>query len=158
MAKRKARPADEAVEPAAPQAEAGTPPAEAPPAADTPPSVEPQQEQAAEATLPDPRVAAPVTGPGRSWSIDNRIGYRLEDIDTEDGPAHQIRFADRTGGPKKPDDELLAPVRSRRPPVSYAPRDKGWQAAATARGREALTAADEELGEIGRRRTEGPGR
>jgi hypothetical protein len=159
MAKRKARPIVEAVESAAPQAaETGSHPTETPPALAAPPASGPQPEQAAAEAQPDPRVAAPGKGPGRGWTVDNRVGYRLEDIDTEDGPGHQIRFADRTSGPKKPDDELLATVRTRRPPVSYAPRDKAWQVAATPRGRDALTAADEELAEIGRRRTEGPGR
>ena len=46
-----------------------------------------------------PKMGAPAKGPGRAWTIDNRIGYRKED-----GPdgKRQIRFADRPDG-SRPD-------------------------------------------------------
>ena len=98
------------------------------------------------------RSAVPAPGRGRcAWTIDNRVGYRKED--SPDGRKRQIRFADRPDG-QRPDDELLGPVRQEKPAVSYAAKEKAWQARKTPDGLEALDTADQKLAEIGRKRTE----
>lgn len=95
-------------------------------------------------------VQAPPKGEGRSYTIDNRLGYRKED--SPDGRRRQIRFADREGG-QRPDDEILATVREAKPDVSWSSREKAWQARKTPEGLEALDSADQKLAEVGRRRT-----
>jgi hypothetical protein len=94
-------------------------------------------------------IAAPPKGEGRAWTIDNRLGYRKED--SADGRKRQIRFADREGG--RPDDETLAPVRGKKPAVGWNPKEKSWQARKNQEGLEAIDFADQELAELGRKRT-----
>jgi hypothetical protein len=95
-------------------------------------------------------VQAPPKGERDAYTIDNRLGYRKED--TGDDRRRQIRFADRPDG-KKPDDEMLAPVREKKPDVRW--RDRAWQARKVPEGFNALDDADQELAEIGRKRTGG---
>jgi hypothetical protein len=162
MAKRKAQPAEETA-PVPPAAEGAA--TAAPRAAEGPPQAAQTQEtpqKAGEGTAadaraeaaPQGRVAAPPQGEGRSYTIDNRAGYRKED--SADGRRRQIRFADREGG-QRPDDELLAPVRVEKPMLSYAAREKAWQGRKTPDALDALDRADQELRDIGRKRG-GPGR
>jgi hypothetical protein len=66
----------------------------------------------------------------------------------------QIRFADRQGS-QRPDDEILVPVRGKKPHQSWSSREKAWQAAKTLEGLQSINEADQELAEIGRRRTGG---
>lgn len=97
-------------------------------------------------------VAAPPRGAGLPITIDNRVGYRKED--SPDGRKRQIRFADREGG-QRPDDELLEPLRKRKPVVSWQAREKAWQARKDVDGLQALDKADQELAAIGRKRSAG---
>jgi hypothetical protein len=103
------------------------------------------------ATLTQAAVQAPPKE-GDAFTIDNRVGYRKED--SPDGRKRQIRFADREGG-QRPDDELLAPVREQKPAVGWASREHAWQARKNPEGLEAIDSADQELREIGRKRTQG---
>lgn len=100
-------------------------------------------------------IQAPPKGEGRTYTIDDRLGYRKED--SADGRKRQIRFADREGG-QRPDDETLAAVREQKPEVSWSARDKAWQARKTPEGLQALDAADQKLAELGRKRTGGQDR
>ncbi len=131
------------------------------PATDTTPEETASRgEEPAPAVPAEPKTYAPIPAPppgGRSWTTDNALGYRVEDIDTPEGKRRQIRFADREGG-QRPDDETLEPVRKRKPIVKYRSQDKGWQARQNAEGFQALAEADQELAEIGRKRTGGPQR
>ena len=118
---------------------------ESPDAANAPAA---QATAAAEPQLQGP-VQAPEKGPGDSYTIDNRIGYRKEV--SPDGRKRQIRFADRPGG-QRPDDEILAPVRDQKPAVSWNAKEKAWQARKTPDGLEAIDGADQKLAELGRKR------
>jgi hypothetical protein len=114
---------------------------------------------AADATPSTPQATAapavpsgPVEAPakqGHAYTIDNRVGYRKED--NADGK-RQIRFADREGG-RRPDDELLEPVRGKKPHVSWTANEKAWQARRNQDGLAALDNADQELRDLGRKRT-----
>lgn len=142
MAKRKADAALAGTDLQPPEdGQAATPPAE------TTPAPTPAASEAAPSYAP---VQAPPKGEGRPHTIDNRLGYRKED--SLDGRRRQIRFADRAGG-QRPDDEILAPVRGKKPHVAWSSREKAWQAAKTPEGLQAIDSADQELAEIGRRRT-----
>ena len=111
----------------------------------------PAEAQAQPPALAHAPIPAPPKGEGRSWTIDNRLGYRKEE--SADGRRRQIRFADRDGG--RPDDETLAPVRDKKPAVSWAPKEKAWQARKDQEGLEAIDLADQQLAELGRKRTGG---
>jgi hypothetical protein len=126
-----------------------TAPAEVPAVQETPPATEP----AAEAAAPNPPYAA-VAAPeqaGSAYTVDNRLGYRKEDA--ADGK-RQLRFAARPDG-SRPDDEVLAPVRGKKPAVGWSAQAKAWQAKKNAAGFAALDDADQELRDIGRQRSEG---
>lgn len=101
---------------------------------------------------------APVQAPeraGAAYTIDNILGYRKED--SLDGKRRQIRFAQRPDG-ERPDDEILAPVRQKKPAVAWAAKEKAWQARKNAEGLEAIDSADQELAEIGRKKSSVPTR
>ena len=126
MAKRKSAdeqtPTEETLAAAQPAADApSNPPAESPEPANAPAA----QTAAAEAP-PQGSIQAPEKGPGDSYTIDNRLGYRKEA--SADGRKRQIRFAARLDG-QRPDDEILAPVRDQKPAVSWASKEKAWQGA-----------------------------
>jgi hypothetical protein len=106
-------------------------------------------------TQPQAAVQAPEKGKGRTYTIDNRLGYRKED--SPDGKRRQIRFAERPDG-ERPDDEILAPVREQKPDVSWTSKDKAWQARVNAEGLEAIDSTDQKLAEVGRKRTGSPER
>lgn len=109
-----------------------------------PPQAEPRQHEP---------IQAPPKGEGRSWTIDNRVGYRKEDIPGT--KKRQIRFAKRPDG-SRPDDELLEPVREGKPVTRW--NGQGWEARINEEGLGALDAADQKLADIGFQRTEGKGR
>jgi hypothetical protein len=118
-------------------------------------TVPPAAEGAAKAGQSQPkadggtRTEAPPQGEGRSWTIDNRAGYRKEE--SADGRKRQIRFADREGG-RRPDDELLETVRKETPMVRYAAKERAWQGRKEPDALEALDRADQALRDIGRKR------
>ncbi len=116
------------------------------------PAAQPQADSAVPA---QGDVPAPPRGEGDAFTIDNRAGYRKED--SPDGRRRQIRFADRPDG-SRPDDELLEPVRAQKPVVSWANKEKAWQARRNADGYEALDGADQQLADIGRKRRDSRGR
>ncbi len=103
MAKRKSPTAGESTTQPAPEVEAGRD------AATEATAAAPAEPQAFTPTQAPP----PVEG-RRPWTTDNVLGYRVEDIDTPDGPKRQIRFADREGG-QRPDDEPWSPSASASP-------------------------------------------
>jgi hypothetical protein len=127
---------------------------QSPAEASTPPAL--QETAASESALPQ-TAYTPVMAPeklGRASTVDNRIGYRKE-ISTETGN-EQIRFNTRPDG-SRPDDELLATVRGKKPDVKYQAREQSWQAR-TQKGVDAIDDADAELADIGRRRSQGQSR
>ena len=116
-------------------------------AGETTTAIEPEPVTATEQPQTQAPVQAPAKGEGRAYTIDNRLGYRKED--SPDGRRRQIRFTDR------PDDEVLVPVREKKPEVSWSAKEKAWQSRKTPESLEALDYADQELAEIGRKRTGG---
>jgi hypothetical protein len=117
-------------------------------------TAEPQETPAAKPQGPHHApIAAPPKGQGPSYTIDHIAGYRKEDVTTADGRRRrQIRFAER------PDDEMLEPVRKRKPAIKWDAPAKGWQARVNEEGLEAIDSADQELAETARKRTGVPPR
>ena len=103
----------------------------------------------------DAPVYAPVQAPekqGPAYTIDNRLGYRVED--TPRGKRRQIRFADRADG-RPLDDDLLDALHDNRPAVGWAATEPAWQVRPTPDGLHAIEKIDEVLAKIGRKRTRG---
>lgn len=110
----------------------------------------PEESAAAPTTEPHAPVAVPPKGEGRSWTIDDRLGYRKED--SPDRKRRQIRFAGREGG-EKPDDGILDIVRERKPHLKWSSMEKAGQGRNSPDGLGAIYSADQKSAELGRKRT-----
>jgi hypothetical protein len=100
----------------------------------------------------DPRSHAPIQASekqGRAYTVDNRLGYRVED--TPRGRHRQIRFADREGSGQPLDDDVLDVLFDHRPAVGWAATEPHRQARPTSDGLHAIEKIDEALARIGNR-------